>query len=383
MNSAQRPPVKVARNLDSQSISKDQKKGQNTGQKMSSASKFMSLLQKNRTNDVQRKQMIEQNHIKRTKSTASTKLPQIMALNRPGSNEKQEASHSSFRRSMCLQKTSLEVPNESKLQLQLNFKKIKDKFKLNSKRSYLKQTHIIPNPQTARVDSSKLVLLTSKNVQGRNFCDMFASLNPRTTKEADTNRKESKEEKVVFIKNSLDQIPNTSSASIRKPNTLQVRKVASCQHLYSPNYAVEDFPKRKCISFAPPRNSKIQERQTRRFSEKIKVVDSAFLNQFFKVKKELFNSKITAILNRSQVENEMDTLVKKNYRSYWMMAIDEILAEDAIDVIQHGYYRYKQIGMGPFRLMSLIEQIKYRVGQDIIRERFLLFNSRKRKPGAQ
>ena len=360
----------------------DGKKGLPDCPKISSTSKFLLLLQTNRMKDDQRKQKIEQNRFRQTNSMARIALPQLMALSRPTSNETTHSQTYATSRTICLQKSPFDVPKENTLQLELNFKKLKDKFKMNSKRNCQIINAVVQSSVTSRAESPRARLLTGRNMFGRNLCDMFASVNSQEGKNGETNREQSAENQ----KKSRPSIPKIDRVATPTEATQaqlrRMQKVSSFERGDSAMSRLAPKPSKKSFSIASLRKTKVKKGVSKQISEKVNVADSAFMNQFCKIKKELFNSKITAVLNPTQIDIEMNTLVQKNYRSYWMMAIDELLAEDSIDVIQHGYYRYKQIGTGPFRLMTLVEQIKYRIEQDIARERFLISNAGKRRHGA-
>jgi hypothetical protein len=356
-------------------MSTSQKKDQTSVPPISSASKFMSLLQKNRLKDSERKQQIQQNHYRRTKSNGNSKPPQIIPGGRNDSDDKQQTSYASVSRTIYLRKTPSQIPDDHRLKLRLNFKQIKNKFALDSKRSYHVANPSVPNPQTERGASSGVFRVTNKKFKGRNFCDMFATSDPKINQREEPIERPSSILEVISSEPSLENF----GEEICKKKILE-RKALSSHHESPSKNNDQDDIRRKYQSVLVQRKSNIQPRSSHLITEITNTIDSAFLNQFFKVKQELFNGQITALLNTSQVGNEINNLVNNNYTSYWMMSIEEILAGDVNEVIQHGYYRFKQIGMGRFRVISLIEEIKYRIEQDIIREQFLLFRSRKRQP---
>lgn len=106
---------------------------------------------------------------------------------------------------------------------------------------------------------------------------------------------------------------------------------------------------------------------------KLNTRDSSFFRKYFKLKNELFENQEDTLVFKQKVVEEMGQFIKENYKSYWMSSIEDLLAQDAIENIRFGYYCYKSINLGPFKLMSDVEKIIFRIQEDINKEKMILF----------
>lgn len=338
----------------------------------SSHNKFLTLLNQNRINDLQRKRLLEPKSkpIRKTQSLSTNNLPSAWrTVKHDKADDNIERVSKAFYQLEHQEPLEIVDLNDDRAKFRIHTKDIRDKISeklLKNKRSLLLLHNAKKQDHKSLKKAPSFYIRT--DAVSKNFCDFYAFTQSNWTDG------QGKENRIPQMYHSRRRSQNpfehkgSSKLSPAKKRQLESGKkqftsADSSQKRLS--HRIKSVFSKK--SFIP----KLQ--QGSDVPMKLNMRDSCFLRKYFKLKNDLLENREESMMIKEKLVEEMSKFIKDNYKSYWMSSIEDLLAQDVIEHIRFGYYRYKSINFGPFKLMSDVEKMIFRVQEDINKERMILF----------
>jgi hypothetical protein len=335
----------------------------------SNRNRFLALLNQNRINDLQRKQFLEpkSRHSRTTKSMSTNNLPSqcIVAINDNLNNDDELVSRA-FHRSEYQEIQEAFDLNNCRTEFRQSTKTLKEKISENLVKS---KTNILVLNQAKVRDRASLKKVPSfyllTDADPKNFCDFYAFT------QTEWNDGQNKEGRVRQTYNSRSR--NTNLFGHRRPSQLSPSKTRNYDLSKKQSTSTDANKKRLSYRIKSVLSKKSFIPNLQQGSDiKLNMRDSSFLSKYFKLKNDLLENQEESLSTKQKLVEEMSQFIKQNYKSYWMNSIEDLLSQNAIEHIRFGYYRYKSINFGPFKLMTDVEKMIFRVQEDISKERMIL-----------